>query len=91
MSLELCGIGRAFGATSVLSDVSLSAAKGEFLALLGPSGSGKTTLLRLIAGLDRPDRGQVMLDGRDMDGVPPRARGVGVVFQNYGNSQPPPG
>ncbi len=83
MSLELHDIERAFGATSVLSGVSLSAAKGEFLALLGPSGSGKTTLLRLIAGLDRPDRGQVVLDGRDMDGVPARARRIGVVFQNY--------
>jgi sulfate transport system ATP-binding protein len=83
VSLELRGIDRAFGHVKVLSDISLSAAKGEFLALLGPSGSGKTTLLRLIAGLDRPDRGSVVLDGRDMDGVPARARHVGVVFQNY--------
>jgi sulfate transport system ATP-binding protein len=83
MSLDLRGIVRRFGTTQVLSGVSLSAAKGEFLALLGPSGSGKTTLLRLIAGLDRPERGTVVLNGRDMDGVPARERHVGVVFQNY--------
>ncbi|HEY0420898.1 MAG TPA: sulfate ABC transporter ATP-binding protein, partial [Acetobacteraceae bacterium] len=83
MSLELRGVSRRFGPAAALDDVSLSAGKGEFLALLGPSGSGKTTLLRLIAGLDRPDAGHIVLDGTDLQGVPARARGVGMVFQHY--------
>jgi len=81
---DLC---RSFGATHALSDVSLRVPDGSFLALLGPSGCGKTTLLRMIAGLDRPDRGRIEIGGQVMAGeggfVPPEARGLGMVFQSY--------
>jgi sulfate transport system ATP-binding protein len=66
-----------------LAGISLTIADGEFLALLGPSGSGKTTLLRVLAGLDFPEAGNIMFDGRPMDTVPARERGVGFVFQHY--------
>ena len=56
---------------------------GEFFALLGPSGSGKTTCLRLIAGFDQPDGGRILLDGEDVTDVPPFARNVNTVFQDY--------
>ncbi|RUW16508.1 ABC transporter ATP-binding protein, partial [Mesorhizobium sp. M1A.F.Ca.IN.020.06.1.1] len=61
----------------------LSVQKGEFLTLLGPSGSGKTTLLNLIAGATGPTTGAILLDGRDITRMPPRDRGIGMVFQNY--------
>ncbi len=73
----------------VLQDISLTVADGEFLALMGPSGSGKTTLLNLIAGLDRPDRGRLVVQGQDLTGLTEaqlahwRARAVGFVFQFY--------
>jgi multiple sugar transport system ATP-binding protein len=67
-----------------VDEVSLSIREGEFLVLLGPSGCGKTTLLRMIAGLERPTRGEILIDGERMDGdVPPRARGIAMVFQSY--------
>jgi len=71
----------------VVNDLTFEVEEGEILALLGPSGCGKTTILRLIAGLERPDRGEVMLKGKQIAGpgkhVPPERRGVGIVFQNY--------
>ena len=73
----------------VLQDISLTVAAGEFLALMGPSGSGKTTLLNLIAGLDRPDKGSLVVHGQDLTGLTEaqlahwRARAVGFVFQFY--------
>ena len=83
MSLALHGIFKQFGTTPALHGVDLTAAEGEFLALLGPSGSGKTTLLRMIAGLETAESGRVLIGGADMAGVPARARGVGFVFQHY--------
>jgi sulfate transport system ATP-binding protein len=72
-----------FGDFVALDDVSLEIRDGSLTALLGPSGSGKTTLLRIIAGLDVPDSGTVLLDDRDVTRVPPQDRGIGFVFQHY--------
>jgi sulfate transport system ATP-binding protein len=83
MTLTIDGVHKRFGRFAALTDVSLEAGDGEFLALLGPSGSGKTTLLRVLAGLETPDRGSVFLDGADFLALTPRQRRVGLVFQNY--------
>ncbi|HEX2815530.1 MAG TPA: sulfate/molybdate ABC transporter ATP-binding protein [Phenylobacterium sp.] len=83
LSLEISGISKSFGRFPALNDVSLQARDKEFLALLGPSGSGKTTLLRVLAGLERPDAGEVRFDGEDFLSIPVRRRKVGMVFQHY--------
>jgi len=83
VAVECRNIGLAYGRTEVLKDVSLRVEPGEFFALLGPSGSGKSTLLRLIAGFNRHNRGELLVDGRDITGVPPHARNIGMVFQSY--------
>ncbi|MBY0338448.1 MAG: ATP-binding cassette domain-containing protein [Acetobacteraceae bacterium] len=83
MTVEVQGLVRRFGAMAALDGVSLALEPGEFAAVLGPSGSGKTTLLRVLAGLDFPDEGRVLLAGQDVAAVPARERGVGVVFQHY--------
>src|SRR5262245_18561562 len=72
-----------YGDTAVLDDVSLDVSKGEFFAFLGPSGSGKTTLLRLFAGFGTPSRGSILIGERDVTGLPPWGRNVGMVFQSY--------
>ena len=72
-----------FGAFLALDDVSLEVPEGSLTALLGPSGSGKSTLLRVIAGLEAPDAGEVMVDGRIATREPPQRRGIGFVFQHY--------
>ena len=82
-SLELKGVRKAFGSTPVLDDLSLTLEAREFIAFLGPSGSGKSTLLRIIAGLESADAGEVWLEGRRIDGLPPGQRGVAMVFQHY--------
>ena len=82
-SLELSGVRKAFGATPVLDDISLTLKAREFIAFLGPSGSGKSTLLRIIAGLESADAGEITLEGRRIDGLPPGERGVAMVFQHY--------
>ena len=83
MGIEVKNINKRFGEFSVLNDVSLNFPAGELTALLGPSGCGKTTLLRIIAGLDRPDSGQVSLDGEDASARHVRERQIGFVFQHY--------
>jgi iron(III) transport system ATP-binding protein len=83
VSLEARHISLSYGSTEVLRDVNLRVEPGEFFALLGPSGSGKSTLLRLIAGFNQHQRGELLVDGKDITGVPPHARNVGMVFQNY--------
>jgi multiple sugar transport system ATP-binding protein len=82
-SVDLIGIGKRFGATEVLQDVTLRAADGEFLAILGASGCGKSTLLRILAGLEGADRGQVRLGGEEVGHLRPKARDLAMVFQSY--------
>ncbi|WP_019015383.1 ABC transporter ATP-binding protein [Elioraea tepidiphila] len=81
--LRLEDVTRRFGTTAALSGVSLATAGGRFVVLLGPSGCGKSTLLRIVAGLDTQHTGRVYLSGRDVTGLPPKERGVAMVFQNY--------
>jgi sulfate transport system ATP-binding protein len=81
--IEARGIVKRFGDFTALDGVSLDVTTGSLTALLGPSGSGKSTLLRVIAGLEHPDAGTVMLDGAEVTGRPPQERGVGFVFQHY--------
>jgi spermidine/putrescine transport system ATP-binding protein len=81
--LKLEGIEKSFGEEKVLKGIDLSVAHGEFITLLGPSGCGKTTTLRIIAGLETPDRGRVLLEGRDVTDEEPNTRNVNTVFQNY--------
>ena len=83
VSLEARHISLSYGPTEVLKDINLRVEPGEFFALLGPSGSGKSTLLRLIAGFNRHQKGELLVDGQDLSNTPPHARNVGMVFQNY--------
>jgi iron(III) transport system ATP-binding protein len=83
MRLELDAITKTFGRVIALDGVSFTAEAPEFVCLLGPSGCGKTTLLRMIAGLDKPDSGRLMLDGKNLTRIPARGRGFGIVFQAY--------
>ena len=83
MSIEVKNIRKTFGNFTALDDVSLEFPSGELVALLGPSGCGKTTLLRIIAGLDNPTQGQVLLEGEDASDTHVRERQVGFVFQHY--------
>jgi spermidine/putrescine transport system ATP-binding protein len=82
-AVELVGLSKRYGDQLVLKDIDLSIPAGQFFSLLGPSGCGKTTTLRLIGGFERPDEGQVLLDGADVSGVPPERRPVNTVFQSY--------
>lgn len=83
MSIEVRNIRKNFGDYAALSDVNLKVEPGELLALLGPSGSGKTTLLRIIAGLEQPDSGEVLLNGEVATAHDPARRRIGFVFQHY--------
>jgi sulfate transport system ATP-binding protein len=83
MTIEVRNVRKRFGAFTVLDDVSVRIESGELVALLGPSGCGKTTLLRVIAGLEAPDAGRVLLSGQDATDVDVRDRQVGFVFQHY--------
>jgi sulfate/thiosulfate transport system ATP-binding protein len=81
--IEVRGIVKRFGDFTALDGVSVDVPTGSLTALLGPSGSGKSTLLRVIAGLERPDAGEIRLEGEDVTRIPPQERGVGFVFQHY--------
>lgn len=81
--VRLAGIAKSFGTMAVLAGLDLVVRAGEFLTLLGPSGCGKSTLLRIIAGLERQDRGTVSIAGRPVDHLPPAERDVAMVFQSY--------
>jgi multiple sugar transport system ATP-binding protein len=81
--MKLKEVSKRFGDVEAVRDLSLSVADGEFVVLLGPTGAGKTTTLRVIAGLERPDMGDVFIDGRIVTGQPPAQRDVAYVFQQY--------
>ncbi|HJV84686.1 MAG TPA: ABC transporter ATP-binding protein [Noviherbaspirillum sp.] len=81
--IEINGIVKSFGGHTVLPDLNLSIAPGEFVVLLGPSGCGKSTLLRLLAGLEEPSAGRIRINQRDITDLPPRSRDVAMVFQSY--------
>jgi sulfate/thiosulfate transport system ATP-binding protein len=83
MSIEVTGVRKTFGDFVAVNDVSLSVRDGSLTAVLGPSGSGKSTLLRIIAGLEVPDEGRVVIGGADRTDTPARSRDVGFVFQHY--------
>jgi putative spermidine/putrescine transport system ATP-binding protein len=82
-AVRFVDVHRAFGDVRAVDGISLEVGEGEFFALLGPSGSGKTTCLRLIAGFEQPDAGEVFIHGEPVAGVPPYARNVNTVFQDY--------
>jgi spermidine/putrescine transport system ATP-binding protein len=81
--VELRGVTKRFDEAVAVDAVDLAVRSGEFLSLLGPSGCGKTTTLRLIAGFEQPDEGEILIDGRDVAGLPPYKRDVNTVFQSY--------
>ena len=82
--VEFRGVSKSYdGRTLVVEDLDLSIPTGEFVTLLGPSGSGKTTILMMLAGFQAPTAGEILLDGRPIQDLPPRTRGIGMVFQNY--------
>src|SRR5438093_8085995 len=81
--VRLLGVRKAFGEVVAVDGVDLEIRSGEFFTMLGPSGSGKTTTLRMIAGFERPDVGRVRLRGEDITELPPYARDVNTVFQDY--------
>jgi putative spermidine/putrescine transport system ATP-binding protein len=83
VSLSLVSLTKRYGDVTAVDDVDLEIAAGEFFTFLGPSGSGKTTTLRLIAGFELPDAGRVELEGADVSHLPPYARNVNTVFQDY--------
>ncbi len=83
MSIELRAITKSFGEVTVVRGIDLRIATGELCVLLGPSGSGKSTLLRIVAGLEEPDDGRVLLHDEDVTRADPRRRGIGFVFQHY--------
>ncbi len=83
MYVELKNINKKFGNFKASDDVSFGIEKGKLIGLLGPSGSGKTTILRMIAGLETPDSGEIIIDGEVVNNIPASKRGIGFVFQNY--------
>ncbi|MGN0656106.1 MAG: sulfate/molybdate ABC transporter ATP-binding protein, partial [Ruminiclostridium sp.] len=83
MYVELKNINKSFGSFKASDDVSFGIEKGRLIGLLGPSGSGKTTILRMIAGLENPDSGEIIIDGKVVNNIPASERGIGFVFQNY--------
>ena len=84
LRVEFEGVDKSYdGSTLVVTDFNLSIRKGEFVTLLGPSGSGKTTILMMLAGFQTLTAGTIRIDGRSVEDLPPRKRGIGMVFQNY--------
>lgn len=83
-SVHLCDLAKSFGDQAVIAGLELAITAGNYVVLLGPSGCGKTTTLRMIAGLESPSRGKILMGGKDVTRVPPRKRDVSMVFQNDG-------
>ena len=83
MYIEFKNINKTYGDFKASDNVSFSVEKGKLVALLGPSGSGKTTILRMIAGLEKPDSGDILIDGKRVNDIPASKRGIGFVFQSY--------
>src|SRR5881409_3981349 len=83
MSIELKNVSKQFGDTTAVNDVSFAVHEGELMALLGPSGGGKTTVLRMIAGLEMPTAGDVLIRGQRVNDLSVQERNIGFVFQNY--------
>ena len=83
MYVELKNINKTYGSYQASRNVNFGIEKGKLIGLLGPSGSGKTTFLRMIAGLENPDSGEIIIDGKVVNDVPASERGIGFVFQNY--------
>jgi multiple sugar transport system ATP-binding protein len=82
-NVQLAGIKKHFEGVKAVDGIDLEIGDGEFLVLLGPSGSGKTTLMRLVAGLEKPTGGHIVIDGASVNDLPPRDRGIAMVFQSY--------
>src|SRR5687768_13281572 len=82
-SVQLQGVTKRFGDFPAVRALDLTVRQGEFFTLLGPSGCGKTTTLRMVAGFEEPTEGQVLIDGVDVEGVPPFKRPTNTVFQSY--------
>ncbi|SDK78745.1 ABC transporter ATP-binding protein [Aliiruegeria lutimaris] len=82
-SVEFKGVSKAFGRTVAVEQTDLVVQQGEFFSMLGPSGCGKSTTLRMLAGFLTPTTGRILVNGRDITDLPPEARGIGIVFQNY--------
>src|SRR5213594_4001356 len=82
-SVEIREVVKYHGTVLAVDHLSLEVRRGEFFSILGPSGAGKTTTLRLMAGFERPDQGEILIEGRSMQNVPPNLRPVNLVFQTY--------
>ena len=83
MYVELKNINKTFGNYKASDNVNFTIEQGKLIGLLGPSGSGKTTILRMVAGLETPDSGEIIIDGKVVNDIPASKRGIGFVFQNY--------
>ncbi|MFX1358526.1 MAG: ATP-binding cassette domain-containing protein, partial [Promethearchaeota archaeon] len=84
-NIELINVTKTFNEGKVIAvdDVSLKINDGDYVFLLGPTGCGKTTTLRMIAGLEQPTKGKVLIDGKDVEGIPPEDRDMGFIFQHF--------
>ena len=82
-AVSVISLSKQFGRAAVLDNINFEVAQGEIVVLLGASGSGKTTILRIVAGLEMPDTGRILLHGKEVTELPARERGTGVIFQNY--------
>jgi ABC-type sugar transport system ATPase subunit len=81
--VELRSVKKSFGSVNIIPELNLDIQSGEFVSLVGPSGCGKSTILRMVAGLEDPTSGEIRIDGRVVNDVNPKDRGLAMVFQNY--------